>query len=245
MQNEFLVRLEMKKALNRRKLLLAIPIAMLICAVVSNLNEMGSASYSAAQMKVQADNTCSQLDEARQDYEETLSLIDEKKGYLASCQKEIAAMPTSSPEDMVKVYDMDVTYEQLKRSPSEYIGKKLAFLGTVGFESVSSWNRISSDYPGRMFGLYINGLAGESILVHYNDDGGRVVNGDVVIVYATATEDPQGDIILIADSIALPSEDKIQDWIIDRAYGDSPRGDELRDALGQWQKGLEEITGQP
>ena len=58
-----------------------------------------------------------------------------------------------------------------------------------------------------MFALYINGLAGESILVHYNDDGGRVVNGDVVIVCATAAEDPQGDIILIADSIALPSED--------------------------------------
>lgn len=82
---------------------------------------------------------------------------------------------------------------------------------------------------------------GEYIDIYYSDNDGRVLINDIVIAYGTIEEDRNGDPILIADSIYFPTETEIQDWLITRAFGDSEEADELRDALGFWQNGLDEV----
>lgn len=82
---------------------------------------------------------------------------------------------------------------------------------------------------------------GEYIDIYYSDNDGRVLINDIVIAYGTIGEDRNGDPILIADSIYFPTETEIQDWLITRAFSDSEEADELRDALGFWQNGLDEV----
>lgn len=103
-----------------------------------------------------------------------------------------------------------------------------------------SWQWEETDFT-RYFGLHIDRIVGEYIDIYYSDKNGRVITGDIVIAYGTIAEDRDGDPILIADSIYFPTEMEIQDWLITRTYGDSEEADELRDALGTWQNGLDEF----
>lgn len=257
-QMDFMVEMECKKALNRRKLLLAIPIAVLICTLITNMGRLSEAQASASRMQAAAAEVSSQLEEIQVKYQEIEDQIAENQTETKNYRAELAALPTPSPsptpsptpkptptpvptptpQPSFSDYDTSVTFEQLNRTPWDYIGKKVAFIGEVRYEGeVPGYSSFSTD---RLCTLSIDGIVGQRIYVYYDDDGGRLISGDIVIVYGKVADD-DGDAAILADYVYFPTDSEVQDWMITRIYGDSDEADELRDALGSWQQGIDEL----
>lgn len=253
---DFMVESERKKALNRRKLLLAITIAVLICALITRIGWLSGARANASRMQTAAAEASSQLEEIQAKYQEITDQVAENQTKTDNCREELAALPTPSPsptpvptpkptptpvptptpQPSLSDYDVSVTFEQLNRTPWDYIGKKVAFIGEVRYESeVPRYSSFSTD---RLCTISIDGIYGQKIYVYYNEDEGRLIPGDVIIVYGKVADD-NGDAAILADYIYFPTDAEVQDWMITRIYGDSDEADELRDALGSWQQGID------
>lgn len=176
-------------------------------------------------------------------------MIAEREALLSSYQEELAALPTPVPTPAPTPepafgesnFDSNVGYEQLQRYPANYIGKQVIIFGEVVSEYGSGGNR--------RFTMLMNGQMGQYIEVIYSDEKGRVMSGDVVSVHGTIEEDPRqsGEIVLVADSIYFPTKEEINAWaqrqvdtIIDEAFGE--QGEQLKEGLDAWQKGLDEIN---
>lgn len=256
-QPQYLLEKNLKKELRRRIVILAIPAICFVIALLGNWFEYLEIEAEIQNASDAQAAAVSNIEKTMQEDAEADDKIIELEAQLSSYQEELAALPTPAPTPAVTPvpdsvsdgsdYDSSVTFEQLKRYPADYIGKKIAVFGKVTSEDSGRGTKRS-----RSFRMYMNGEIGQRVDVLYSDEDGRVMSGDVVSVYGTIEEDPlwKGEIVLVADSIYFPTEEEINEWaqnqvdaMIDEVFGDNPNADQLKSGLDSWQKGLDEING--
>ena len=244
-QQESLLDRNLKKELRGQVILFAIPALCLFIALLSNVIKSSEAKRDIQTALDEQDLVVSRVEKTMQEDAEAPDVIAEREAVLSSYQEELAALPTPVPEPAFgeSNFDSNVGYEQLQRYPANYIGKQVIIFGEVVSEYGSGGNR--------RFTMLMNGQMGQYIEVIYSDEKGRVMSGDVVSVHGTIEEDPRqsGENVLVADSIYFPTKEEINAWaqrqvdtIIDEAFGEQG-GEQLKEGLDAWQKGLDEING--
>lgn len=128
--------MKQKKWYRPANILWCIAVILLLYSIAGNAIHLATYPPQIREAEVRAGSLSSELDEV------TVQ-IAQREEELALLEAEIDALPTPGPTPVPKPdpddYDTTITYEQIKRNPQNYMGKKAAFLGSVSFEIESSW----------------------------------------------------------------------------------------------------------
>lgn len=225
---------------------------ILVLGIIFNCFTINSLKHQIAVEEERASSVNAGLSDSDERLASLRSQIGEQEAQLSSLQEEVAALPTPTPTPAPTptptptpeptptpvphdLYDSSVSYEQLFRNPQDYEGKKLCYFGKVGYVSAAEWR-------GANFYLYINGLRNE-IRVYYDPSNGRVLSGDVVVVYGTVIDADTSDPKLAADAIYFPTEEETIDLYVDHVFGDVEGSDDLKENLKAGEEELRKING--
>lgn len=227
-------------------------VLVIVLGIVFNCFTINSLKHQIAIEEERANSVNAGLSDSDERLASLRSQIGEQEAQLSSLQEEVAALPTPTPTPAPTptptptpeptptpvphdLYDSSVSYEQLFRNPQDYEGKKLCYFGKVGYVSAAEWR-------GANFYLYINGLRNE-IRVYYDPSNGRVLSGDVVVVYGTVIDADTSDPKLAADAIYFPTEEETIDLYVDYVFGDVEGSDDLKENLKAGEEELRKING--
>ncbi len=95
-------------------------------------------------------------------------------------QAELDAAAAKAAEEEAKGYETGITYDQLARTPDDYIGKKVKFSGKVvqvleGDDTVDIRLAVNSDHNTILYGVYDKKITSS-----------RVLEDDIITVYGTS-----------------------------------------------------------
>lgn len=214
---------------------------ILVLGIIFNCFTINSLKHQIAVEEERASSVNAGLSDSDERLASLRSQIGEQEAQLSSLQEEVAALPTPTPTPEPTptpfphdLYDASITYEQLFRNPQDYEGKKLCYFGQV---------RLAGDLLGHAhFLLDINRL-GNYIQVYYDPSNGRVLSGDIVVVYGTVIDGGTGDPKLAADAIYFPTEEETIDLFVDHVFGDGEGLDDLKEAMKAYEKELRKMNG--
>lgn len=216
-------------------------VLVIVLGIVFNCFTINSLKHQIAIEEERASSVNAGLSDSDERLASLRSQIGEQEAQLSSLQEEVAALPTPTPTPEPTptpfphdLYDASITYEQLFRNPQDYEGKKLCYFGQV---------RLAGDLLGHAhFLLDINRL-GNYIQVYYDPSNGRVLSGDIVVVYGTVIDGGTGDPKLAADAIYFPTEEETIDLFVDHVFGDGEGLDDLKEAMKAYEKELRKMNG--
>lgn len=216
-------------------------VLVIVLGIVFNCFTINSLKHQIAIEEERASSVNAGLSDSDERLASLRSQIGEQEAQLSSLQEEVAALPTPTPTPEPTptpfphdLYDASITYEQLFRNPQDYEGKKLCYFGQV---------RLAGDLLGHAYFLLDINRLGNYIQVYYDPSNGRVLSGDIVVVYGTVIDGGTGDPKLAADAIYFPTEEETIDLYVDYVFGDVEGSDDLKENLKAGEEELRKING--